>query len=81
MTRTCLTSPPTFLSWSLVSGAQTSGHVDQPEVRDDGSPVLQENVLSFEIFVDNAFVVKVTHALRNLLSDNDDFVHVEFIFS
>ena len=71
----------TFLSWPLVSRAKSPGNIDQSKVCDDCSPVLQENVFGFEIFVDNAFVVKVTHALCNLLCDDDDFVHVEFIFS
>ena len=64
-----------------MSGAQASSHVDQAEVCDDGSAVLQKNVFSFEIFVDNALVVEVAHALRDLLGDDDDFVHVKFIFS
>ena len=70
-----------FLSRPLVARTKSPGHIDQAEVCDDRPPVLQEDVLGFEIFVDNAFVVEVTHALRNLLCDDDDFVHVEFIFS
>ena len=64
-----------------MSRAQSPGNIDQPEVCDDGPAVLQENVFGFEIFVDDALVVEVAHSLGNLLPDDDDFVHVEFVFS
>ena len=60
-------------------GAESPSNVDQAEVCDDGPAVFQENVLCLEILVDNALVVKVTHSLGDLLSDYDDFVHVELV--
>ena len=60
---------PTFLSKPLVPGAKSPGDIDQAKVGDDGTPILQENILCLEILVDNAPVVEVAHALGYLLCD------------
>ena len=70
----------TFLSKPLVTGAQSPGHIDQAKVGDDGSPILQENILRLEILVDNAPGVEVAHALGDLLCDQRAFVHRELVF-
>ena len=62
-------------------GAEPPGHVDQPEVGDDGVAVLQEDVLGLEVLVDDAAVVEVPHALRDLLRDDHQLVHRELVLA
>ena len=59
--------------------AESSGDVDQAKVSDDGAAVLQENVLSLEILVDDAPVVEVTHPLGDLLGNQRALVHRELV--
>ena len=69
----------TFLSKPLVTGAESSGDIDQAKVSDDGTAVLQENVFCLEILVDNAPMVEVAHPLGDLLGDQRALVHRELV--
>ena len=59
--------------------AESSGDIDEAKVGDDSSAILQENVLSLEILVDNAPVVEVAHPLGDLLGNQRALVHRELV--
>ncbi len=64
-----------------LASAQTTRHVDEAKIGDDGATVLQENVLGLEILVDDALVVEIAHALGDLLSNDEDLVHWKLVLS
>ena len=59
--------------------AESPRDINEAKIGDDGSTVLQENVLCLEILVDNAPVVEVAHTLGDLLCNQSAFVHRELV--
>jgi hypothetical protein len=80
MTNSLYGQPPS-ISGERVTGAQPPCDVDEAKVCNDGVAVLQKDVFCFKIFVNDAAVVEVAHALRDLLGDDDELVHRELVLS
>ena len=61
----------------LLPGTKPASHVNKAEIRDDGAAIFQKNIFGFQVFVNNASVMQISHALANLLSNDDYFIHGE----